>query len=83
MEIDQEAPRLTPEELRKTGELLYGTQWQTDLARALEIDSRRVRDWLQERRPIPLGIRFELIKLLKERSKNIDEHTNYLVHSNS
>ncbi|MCG9494299.1 helix-turn-helix domain-containing protein [Acinetobacter pittii] len=60
--------RLTPDQLRRAGELLYGNQWQSDLARALEVDARRVRDWLQERRPIPVGVRVEIIQLLKQNS---------------
>ncbi|MFW1939526.1 transcriptional regulator [Acinetobacter junii] len=66
--------RMTPEELRKAGELLFGNQWQSDLARALEVDSRRVRDWLQERRPIPIGVKTEIIELLR---KNSLETANY------
>ncbi|MDC5043718.1 helix-turn-helix domain-containing protein [Acinetobacter baumannii] len=78
MEIDQDTPRMTPEELRQAGEILYGTQWQSDLARALDVDARRVRDWLQERRPIPVGIRNEIILLLKEKSRKSVEYADYL-----
>lgn len=60
--------RLTPEQLRLAGNLLYGNQWQTDLAHAIDVDSRRVRDWLQERRPIPIGVKNEIIELLKQKS---------------
>ncbi|HGH3647686.1 MULTISPECIES: transcriptional regulator [Acinetobacter calcoaceticus/baumannii complex] len=60
--------RMTPEQLRQAGELLYGNQWQSDLARALDVDARRVRDWLQERRPIPVGVKVEVIQLLKKNS---------------
>lgn len=69
-----DAQRMTPEELKKAGELLFGNQWQSDLARALEVDSRRVRDWLQERRPIPVGVKTEIIELLR---KNSLETANY------
>lgn len=78
MEIDQDTPRMTPEELRQAGEILYGTQWQSDLARVLDVDARRVRDWLQERRPIPVGIRNEIILLLKEKSRKSVEYADYL-----
>ncbi|SPL72669.1 helix-turn-helix domain-containing protein [Acinetobacter stercoris] len=60
--------RMTPEQLQLAGSLLYGNQWQTDLARALEIDSRRIRDWLSGRRPIPVGIWNEVISLLEQNS---------------
>lgn len=78
MEIDQDMPRMTPEQLRQAGEILYGTQWQSDLARALDVDARRVTDWLQERRPIPVGIRNEIILLLKEKSRKSVEYADYL-----
>lgn len=66
--------RMTPEQLKSAGELLFGNQWQSDLARALEVDSRRVRDWLQERRPIPAGVKSEVIELLL---KNSQDTANY------
>lgn len=62
--------RMTPEQLKSAGELLFGNQWQSDLARALEVDSRRVRDWLQERRPIPAGVKSEVIELLRKNSQD-------------
>ncbi|HHP4838305.1 TPA: transcriptional regulator [Acinetobacter baumannii] len=80
MEIDQDMPRMTPEQLRQAGEILYGNQWQSDLARALGVDARRVRDWLQERRPIPVGIKSEIILLLKEKSRKSVEYADYLDH---
>lgn len=67
---DLNSIRLTPEQLRQAGELLYGTQWQTDLARAINVDSRRVRQWLSEQRPIPSGLVLEIIELLNLNSKN-------------
>lgn len=66
--------RLTPEQLQFAGNILYGNQWQTDLARAINVDSRRVRDWLQGRRPIPIGVKHELIELLM---KNSADSINY------
>lgn len=72
--------RMTTNELRQAGELLYGSQWQSDLARALEVDARRVRDWLQERRPIPIGVKREIIQLL---GKNSADTANYAESLNS
>ncbi|WP_228129892.1 helix-turn-helix domain-containing protein, partial [Acinetobacter baumannii] len=51
MEIDQDTPRMTPEELRQAGEILYGTHWQSELARAIDVDPRRVRQWITRERP--------------------------------
>lgn len=61
---------ITKDLLTKVGQALYGTQWQSDLARALSVDSRRVRQWLNDERPIPEWLQGELITLL---SANIDE----------
>jgi len=33
------------EHLKIVGEALFGTQWQTDLARAIKVSSRSVRNW--------------------------------------
>jgi len=37
---------MTPEELKQVGESLYGTRWQTKLARELPINVRTLRRWL-------------------------------------
>lgn len=65
--IDQDTPRMTPEELIQAGEILYGAQWQTELARAIDVDPRRVRQWINGERPIPTSLRSEIILLLKEK----------------
>ncbi|MND65974.1 hypothetical protein D3C80_573600 [compost metagenome] len=62
--------RMTPEQLRQAGSLLYGQSWQTDFARAIDIDPRRVRQWLTGDRPIPLSLWEEVVKLLQEKSKD-------------
>lgn len=61
---------LTATQLTAIGVALYGTQWQSDLARALNVDSRRVRQWLNNERPIPEWLSSELNTLL---IKNIDD----------
>ncbi|UYZ74519.1 helix-turn-helix domain-containing protein [Moraxella bovis] len=58
---------MTPDQLTAIGTALYGTQWQSDLARALNVDSRRVRQWLKEERPIPDWLDDELKVLLNEK----------------
>lgn len=58
--------------LIKTGEILYGQRWQTEIARDLGFaDGRRVRQWLANERPIPVNLKFDLLALLKEREANI------------
>lgn len=61
---------MNKETLTAIGQVLYGTQWQSDLARALNIDSRRIRQWLNNERPIPDWLNKELKRLLLV---NIDE----------
>lgn len=58
---------MTIEHLTKIGIALYGTQWQSDLARALDIESRRIRQWLKEERPLPNWLENELNSLLAEK----------------
>jgi hypothetical protein len=43
---------MTPEELRKVGERLYGQRWQSKLAKALPVNVRTVRYWLSGKRNI-------------------------------
>ena len=55
---------MTPAELKKAGEALYGPRWQTALARALGVNARTVRRWAYGDRRIPeLAVR--LIATLK------------------
>lgn len=61
---------MTKEQLTEIGQALYGTQWQSDLARALNIDSRRVRQWLNDERPLPDWLGGELKVMLTD---NIDQ----------
>ena len=58
---------MTPAELRKIGESLYGTRWQTKLARALPVSARTVRYWLSGKRSIRPVIVERIKTLLKER----------------
>ncbi|WP_230657759.1 helix-turn-helix domain-containing protein [Psychrobacter sp. I-STPA10] len=54
--------------LEAIGNTLYGDQWQTNLARSLDIDSRRVRQWINKERPIPDWLAKEC-KILLEKNK--------------
>lgn len=56
-------------ELRLAGEMLYGTQeWQSQLARDLMVDSRRVRDWLAGTRRVPDGVWDDIAEIARQRS---------------
>lgn len=43
---------MTPAELRKIGEDLFGPRWQFELARALPVSTRAIRYWLSGDRRI-------------------------------
>lgn len=61
------------DDLRAAGEALYGSRWQSDLARDLGLsDARRVRQWFSGDRPIPDGVWKDVAKLLRERLVLID-----------
>lgn len=60
---------MTRDDLIAAGESLYGPRWQSEVARLLEIDNRRVRAWLAGERPIPDGIWRELAIELRRRGK--------------
>lgn len=57
---------MTLDQLTQIGQVLYGTQWQSDMARALGIDSRRIRQWLADERPLPDWLDGELKTLLSD-----------------
>lgn len=65
------AKKYGPDHLRVIGEALYGERWQSDIARDLNVDSRRVRQWLASERPIPAGIWVELAAKLRQRKQTI------------
>lgn len=70
---------MTKEELHTIGRALYGSQWQTELARniinldGVELDSRRVRQWSCGARPVPAWLLPELKALVQKRMQEIQE----------
>lgn len=58
--------------LRLVGEALYGSRWQSDLARALGVGDRRVREWVAGDRRIPPGVWADIASLLRDRRGMID-----------
>lgn len=64
---------LTPEMLEKIGHLLYGSQWQADLARALNIKTRSIRYWMEGEKDIPQTLINDLIPLLEQNMYEILE----------
>lgn len=61
-------PDPTPDpRLAAAGKLLFGSRWQSDLARALGVGDRRVREWLSGTRRIPVGVWPDIANLLHQR----------------
>ncbi|MGP5539299.1 hypothetical protein [Psychrobacter celer] len=61
------------EQLEQSGQLLYGDQWQSNLARELSIDSRRVRQWLSGTTPVSPWVGGEVMQLLKNNQSQINQ----------
>lgn len=55
---------MTPAELERRAVALYGSDWQTSLARTIRVDARSVRRWKAGDRAIPdwLGVMLELLE---------------------
>lgn len=68
---------MTSDDLRRAGEALFGPRhWQNGLAELLlgkrSSETSRIRNWLAGE-PIPAGIRSDLIKAMRERSRLITD----------
>jgi hypothetical protein len=64
---------MTPDLLRRVGQALYGQDWKTALARALDVNERSVRRWDDGASPIPGGVRGELLQLVGKRGGELIE----------
>lgn len=62
-------PSHSADRLAEAGQLLFGDRWQSDLARALGVNDRRVREWVSRSKGPPGGIWIELADLLDQRAK--------------
>ena len=65
---------MTIEQLERGGRLLYGDQWQANLARDFDIDGRRIRQWLSGDRSISDWVQDDLTTLLKANQKEISKY---------
>ncbi len=63
---------MTPEQLKQVGEALYGHEWQSRLARDLNISSRTVRRWAAGEYEVQGWAIGKLIELCQVRSIRID-----------
>jgi hypothetical protein len=59
--------------LRVVGAACFGEQWQSDLARALDVDPRTVRHWVADKHAPRPGVYTDLVTLLIERRTLIDD----------
>ncbi|WP_052688432.1 hypothetical protein [Xanthomonas albilineans] len=57
--------------LVRVGHALFGNRWQSDLARALDVDDRRVRQWLSGDRKLQVGVWADIAGLLRQRPQEI------------
>ena len=70
---------MTRDQLHTVGRALYGSQWQTELARnivnldGVPLDCRRVRQWACGVRPVPDWLLPELKVLAQKRMQEIIE----------
>ena len=62
---------LTPALLAAVGTSLYGSQYQSQLARDLQVSPRTVQRWLNGRFPIPLGIPKDLATICETRANSL------------
>jgi hypothetical protein len=63
------AASLGPEHIARAGNLLFGDRWQSDLARAVGVGDRRVREWMSGDRRPPAGVWAEIAALLRQRGR--------------
>jgi len=55
------------------GHALYGSLWQSELARSLEVSDRTVRRWIRGDSEIPHGVWGDLRVLCLERARALDD----------
>lgn len=60
-----------PDLLDRVGRALYGTAYQTELSRTLDVRRDTVRRWLSGREAVPPGVWVELASALAERRETL------------
>lgn len=64
---------MTPDTLSRIGQALYGSRWQSELARALGVSDRTMRRWVVGQNPIPDGVTKELESLRQEHIRQLQD----------
>jgi len=55
------------------GQALYGSQWQSALARDLGVSDRTMRRWVAGDQDVPSGLHVDLMRLCQERAALLDK----------
>lgn len=58
--------------LHECGEALYGSLWQSALARDLGVSDRTMRRWCAGSADVPVGLYTDLLRLTQERAAILD-----------
>lgn len=58
--------------LVESGEALYGSRWQSDMARDLGVSDRTVRRWVADSSAVPPGVYVDLLRITIERAAALD-----------
>lgn len=81
--LSDDVKSYTAKELAIIGEALYGSQWQSNLARELNLsDARRIRQWLAGERKIPFGIWADLAELVRVKKTNLSSILSKMTETN-
>jgi hypothetical protein len=64
---------MTKEQLTASGIAAFGPRWQTDIADALGVSDRTVRNWVSGKYQIPSTVSADIVLMLKRRRNEIDE----------
>lgn len=63
----------TTEQFCEIGALLYGTSWQAQISRDLNLDPRRIAQWKAGVRPVPQGVWADLRVIADRRKLEVKE----------
>ena len=61
------------EKLTECGLALFGNAWKSSLAESLNVDPRSITHWLDNTRPVPVGVWADIKMLAEQRKHQIDE----------
>jgi hypothetical protein len=59
--------------LVEAGEALYGSRWQTELARELDVSDRTIRRWATGATDMPPEVYLDLLRITQERAAALDD----------